>query len=464
MAYASGGIYLLLILLVGYALLSLIHPAKRMGVVHLTGLAAALGTGAMGLLLFWASLLGFAPSRALLATLGSVAATGLVLLEQRGRRIEVQFQTDPEPHGGWQTALLAVMGAGLGLMALGALLTPLHEWDALAIWGLKAKVLTHQALRPVPAYFHDLTLSYSHLNYPLLVPCLTAGAYAAMGTVDDQAGKMVSLFSGWLVVPLVYTGLRWKLPQLPAIALSAILALLPVMFRYAGVGCADLPLAMFYAGSVVFTAKWIDEQQRHDLLLAMLFSAFAAFTKNEGLALALINGLVILGFGLWRGQRRPWSSSLVFFAGVLALTAAWLVWRRGLPHTDEDYGSKLSPAIMAANLFKLGEIIPVMLIQTGAFRSWGLVWLLLGAMTLLGWRALARPHVQAVWILLILHLLMYALIYCVTPWDFFTLVVITIDRLLLHAVPAVLLLIGWHWASLASKDCFPANRSLDSRR
>ena len=64
-----------------------------------------------------------------------------------------------------------------------ALSSPLVEWDAFAIWGFKAKVLVHEALRPAPAYFHDLTLSYSHLDYPLMVPFLTAGAYAAMGTL-----------------------------------------------------------------------------------------------------------------------------------------------------------------------------------------------------------------------------------------------------------------------------------------
>ena len=222
-----------------------------------------------------------------------------------------------------------------------ALSSPLAEWDAFAIWGFKAKVLAHEALRPTPAYFHDLTLSYSHLDYPLMVPFLTAGAYAAMGTVDDQTGKLVSVFLDVLLVPMVYLGLRWKLRRLPAACLSAILAMLPVMFRYAGVGCADLPLAMFYAGSIFYVARWIDRQQWPDLILAILFSAFAAFTKNEGTVLALMNGAVILGFGLWSGRRRAWIGAAAFFAGLLAMDAAWLIWSRNLPRTHEDYGSKL---------------------------------------------------------------------------------------------------------------------------
>ena len=93
-----------------------------------------------------------------------------------------------------------------------------------------------------------------------MVPFLIAGAYAAMGTVDDQTGKLVSVFLDVLLVPMVYLGLRWKLRRLPAVCLSTILVMLPVIFRYAGVGCADLPLAMFYAGSIFYVAAGLSQR------------------------------------------------------------------------------------------------------------------------------------------------------------------------------------------------------------
>src|SRR5262249_46507300 len=144
-------------------------------------------------------------------------------------------------------------GAALLLIGGSAFSAPLLDWDAFAIWGLKAKVVAHEALRPTPAYFHDLTFSYSHLDYPLMLPFLTAGAYAASGAMDDPAAKLVSLFLDSLIVPMLYLGLRWKLSRRAAACLSVIPALLPVMFRLAGGGCADLPLAAFYAGSLFYT-------------------------------------------------------------------------------------------------------------------------------------------------------------------------------------------------------------------
>ncbi|MGA2280979.1 MAG: glycosyltransferase family 39 protein [Verrucomicrobiota bacterium] len=451
MAFLACCLYLLLIVLVGYTLLSAIHCSSRMTIVQLIGLGPAVGAGTMGLLLFWASLIGFAPSRKVLAIIGVLTLACLLVMERKKRLAQVRvWPADWEKGDWWIVVPLVVTLAGLAMIAAGALSAPLVEWDAFAIWGFKAKVLTHEALRLTPAYFHDLTLSYSHLDYPLMVPFLTAGAYAAMGTVDDQTGKLVSVFLDVLVVPMVYLGLRWKLRRLPAACLSAIVTMLPVMFRSGGVGCADLPLTMFYAGSIFYVARWIDRQQWQDLILAILFSVFAAFTKNEGTVLVLMNGAVILGFGLWGGRRRAWVGAAAFFMGLLAIDAAWLIWSRSLPRTHEDYGSKLLSSALVTHLPKLKEIIPAMLVQTTEFHVWGLLWIMAGVLALLGWRALARPYVLALWILLGLHLMSYALAYSVTPWDLNVLMPMTVDRLLLHTVPAVIFLAGWHWAEVGT--------------
>ncbi len=75
-------LYLLLIALVGYTLLSVIHPSSRLTIVQLIGLGPAVGAGTMGLLLFWTSLIGFAPSRAVLAIIGFLALASLLVMKK----------------------------------------------------------------------------------------------------------------------------------------------------------------------------------------------------------------------------------------------------------------------------------------------------------------------------------------------------------------------------------------------
>jgi len=446
MALFTCCLYLLLIVLAGYTVLSAIQPDGRLTLAQLAGLTPAVGAGTVGLLLFWASLLGFAPSRGLLAVIGGLAAAGLLVLRIQNQLTRIELRPAKwQPDDRWMFLPLAVIAAAVAIMVINAVSTPLSEWDAFAIWGFKAKVVTHEALRPAPLYFQDLSLSYSHLEYPLLVPLLISGAYAAMGTVDDQTGKLVSVFLDLLLVPMVYLGLRWKLRRLPAMCLCVVLVLLPVLFRYAGTGCADLPLATFYAGSIWFVARWIDQQRLPDLLLAVLFSAFMAFTKNEGLILAIMNGVVMLGFGLADLRNRRWLGALLFFGGLLAIDAAWLIWSRDLPRTDEDYGSKLLSAEVLTHLSALKQIVPAMIALATEPHNWGLLWITAGGLALLGWRAFGRRTVLAVWILVGMQWLSYALVYSVTPWNLSILMPLTLDRLMLHALPAIILLAGWHW-------------------
>src|SRR5206468_8487369 len=79
-------------------------------------------------------------------------------------------------------------------------------------------------------------------------------------------------------------------------------------------------------------------------------------------------------------------------------------------------------------------------------ENWAGIWILLPLMALLGWRAFADRAVVALWLLLIGHLAAYMLIYVVTPWNVEELLSVSLDPLLLHAVPVAVLLIGYHWA------------------
>jgi hypothetical protein len=435
--------YLLVIFALGNAVLACF--GRPLTIVQLAGLAPALGSGTIGLLLFWISLLGFAPSRAIVLTIGLAALAALLFLKSKKRLAPARLLAgDWKKNDWWTAAPVSIILLALFMIVSNAVSTPLMEWDAFAIWGLKAKVVADQPLLPAPPYFHDLTFSYSHLDYPLMLPFLTAGGYATMGTIDDHVGKLVSAFLDALTVPLVYLGLRWKLKRMPACCLSAILAALPAMFRYAGVGCADVLLTMYYAGSIFYVAKWIEEGQWKDLMLAILFSSFAAFTKNEGAVLALFNGSIILAIGVRGNPRRNAVGAVAFAAGTLALSAPWVLWSRNLPHSHEDYSSRLLS--LPAHLPALKQVIPAMLRETVNLHEWGLVWYMTAIIALLGWRAFGRPPVLALWILLALHLAVYAAIYCVTPWNLDLLLSITLDRLLFCCLPPLLLLAGWHWS------------------
>lgn len=439
--------YVAVLLLLGYAVLSAVLGSERRGVFELVGASIGLGAGTLGLLFFFASLAGMVPSRRLLVLFGLSAAAALLALG-KSRRLALPGgwgSREPlTPRDGMTLGVLLLFLYAAAAVASHALAFPLYEWDAFAIWGLKAKVVAAQPLRECADYFQDGTLSYSHQDYPLLIPFLIAGLYGAVGEVNESAGRLIFplLFLGFAT--LLYGGLRRKLTRPLAATLAAAGAAAPILLRWSGAGVADPALSFFHLGGVLFLADWLDRFQKQDLILAGLFSAFAAFTKNEGLALLLLNTLAATLFSLRGIDRQRCITMACVAAGALALLLPWLVFRHGLPKSHENYADRLTLSTFVENASRLKLILPAFLAQMTDWKQWGPIWLLLPLSAALGRQALLRRGAQALWLLLILHLALYVTIYVVTPWNVVEQMQISLDRLLLHVLPTAAVLIRLH--------------------
>jgi hypothetical protein len=443
--------YLITLLLLGYLTVSVIAGPAEKSLPYILGLSGACGAGNMGLLLFWESLIGITPTRWLLCILLSATIIGLIVLGMLKRLVQpaINFNDLKVPDIWCAVPLLLAMYLAF-LVAGDAVGQHLYDWDGFSIWGLKAKVVFSNSLMPVPAYFYDRSLSFSHLDYPLMVPFLTAGVYAAIGTINDQAGKIIPPFIYCSLGLMMYSALRWKLKRLPAATLAVVAMGLPVMLKYAGSGCADTALTLFWAGSIYFTIRWIDQEQVSDLMFAILFAAYTFFTKNEGIALLSINGLILFLFPLDRRQLRDLKWPVCFVLGVIILQAPWLLWSAGLPRIHENYAARLTLSIIIADPGRLQEIIPVFLSQIINFKAWGLLWVGMIGISLLGMRAFRYCYVQALWLLLSLQLVVYLLVYLITPWNLPELLTTSLYRVLLHTTPAAIFILGYHWAEISA--------------
>jgi 4-amino-4-deoxy-L-arabinose transferase-like glycosyltransferase len=435
----------------GYLALSAVCGHARRSAIDVAGLSLALGAGLVGTLLLAASLAGATPSRMLVAGLWAGTIAAALVLGRVDRLVRASWRTGPFH---WRDVAMAIplaLAAYLtAAVVVHALAFPIFEWDAFAIWGLKAKVLFHESLRSDPGYFQDRSLSFSHLDYPPLTSLLTGGVYGALGRVDDRLGKVLLPVLYIALGLTTFTALRWKLDRTRAAFLAALMMALPPCVRWAGSGNADVALTLFYGVSVYFTARWAASGEAADLAIVVLTSAFAALTKNDGLGLALLNGLaVVLSL-----PRRHWRARaglvLLALAGAGVLLAPWTIWNWTVPRTHEDYGARLSIASVFQNLPRLPIVIRAFAAETTAVATWGALWLLLILAAALGWRAFRERHVIVVWSLLAAQLAMYAAIYLVTPWNVEELLAVSLDRVLLHATPAAVLLIGYHWAQMAA--------------
>ena len=436
-------IFPILLLSVGYAIAARIVDLRRKKIPEAFALSLGLGSTWFAFGFFLLSLCKVRPG-----WIATTALGGLVL------GIALRFWPERFALGRGErasrtekiviTLAMLAMVAALGVMMTGAVLLPFCDWDAFSIWGLKAKVLAALPLVPRPEFFSDVTLSFSHLEYPLLVPFLLAAQFNLTGLNEAAVnGFAVLFYIGFGTA--IYSAARWKLRIIEAVILTTFCMTVPSVMRWANAAMADMPLAFFIALAVCYLVRYTSEQGRDDLILASIFSAAAGFTKNEGSACIAIYGFIVFIACV----RRKRFADLFIFGGIIVLLfGPWWLWSRDIPRTFEDYGGKLMRLeLLVAGLGRLKVIRSEFLGQFVWWDRWGLFWLVLLMTMVLGWRGLKLRTTRVVWTVFLMHLLVYGVVYMVTPWDVALLFSLTTDRLLLHLLPIAAMLIAYHLSS-----------------
>lgn len=441
--------YICIIFVLGYCAVSIICGRSERSVPEILGLSFTAGSGCMGILLFWISLAGFRPTRGVIFSIAVAVSTLFLLLWKRKRLPRPVISFPDRLNDLWLIIPAMITGSAMFAVCVHALAFPLYEWDAFAIWGMKAKVLAMESLRSGPIYFQDLSFSYSHLDYPLLLPFLLAGVYGITGCIDDQAAKIMFPLLYMSLGLVVYCGLRWKISRIQSAFLTGILMGTPVLVRWAGSGSADSVLTLFLAASACSTLKWLEEEKMSDLLLSVLFVTFCAHTKNEGMAIVLITFALLFIFAAGRFKGHRFFGLLIFVLSVSALLLPLLWWAKDIPRTHENYLSKISLQIIMENTLRAGVIIRAFLKEAVALSRWGGLWLLVAAMTVLGKKAFKRQYVVVIWLLLLMQIGIYQFIYLITPWNVTKLIGFSLQRLLLHITPFAIFIIGYHWSEIS---------------
>jgi len=328
---------------------------------------------------------------------------------------------------------LAAILSGWVIVCVNSMIMPLYDIDSFTLWGLKAKVLFYSGLDKT-GYFTDQSFGFSHLDYPLMQPCLTAGAYAAMGFTSEQAGKIIMpLFHIGFILLLFSSSAKfvnWKTALLLTAAASV---LTPIMY-WGSNGTVDVMLAVFYAGSLFYMASFLDGGDVKELIFAMLFTLFLIFTKNEGYVLAFINCLVFLIFVFHRNRDgiRPVLVCCLFL--VLA-SLPWFIWNIDVPKIHENYSGRISLVFNPDNISRIDGIAVQFAKAFLNVDRWGIFWLLplISLVALCG--GCRDRKVIFLWILFLLHLLLYVFIFVISPWDTVRLSEMVTERLFIHLVP-----------------------------
>jgi hypothetical protein len=344
--------------------------------------------------------------------------------------------------GRWHTFLVIAFVADLVLSAFGAIGAyfnePLGEWDAWAIWNLRARLLFNsgeqwrQAFSPI----------FQHPDYPLLIPANNARFWSYLGMDYTWTPWLLGcIFTFATVGILVASVSRLRSQSQGLLAGLVLLGMVPFL-RHGTSQYADVPLAFFILSAVLLLAIYDASERSHWGLLALsgLAAGLAAWTKNEGLlfmfALTTSRCAVV-----WRrdcgkmafAQLLCWCIGLLPGLVVIAIQKAYLSgsndllsgqnWTESMTRLSDP--SRYWHVIQAFILYALRVSRPFAVVLPLAF-------LMLGMAKKRSPKALGIPTALT---LLTLMLAGYFLVYITTPHDLHWHLASSTERLLLHLCP-----------------------------
>jgi hypothetical protein len=337
--------------------------------------------------------------------------------------------------------LLLAGGAALAAMVNRSGSEPHGQWDAWAMWNLKAKLIHGGG----DGWAQLLRDGSPHADYPLLQPLAIARLWHYAGA-ETVWGPPLFAATCLLMMIAVTTSVVTRLRGL-ALGASAGLAVLacPMLLREAASQYADLALALFITCAVGLLALALAQpcQSGRIALLAGLAAGAAAWTKNEGILFAAALLLAAAGVGTCTlGARRALALVAALALGLAPFAGA-IFWCKLAVSGHSD----LLAAPAWGQLVGDGERhqrigrIALFLLRNGPNHT--VVAAAIGLILLLP-PALNRGAAATVGIIgvtLILQLAGYYAVLLITPRDIAWHLATTADRLFIHLWPPLVVLL-----------------------
>jgi hypothetical protein len=318
---------------------------------------------------------------------------------------------------------------------------PHGDWDAWAIWNLKARFMARGQ-----AYWTDvLSTSLTHFGYPLLLPSSVARIWSWMGDEPPLAGAAVA---GVFVVasPIVVAGALARMRGwTPALWGGLLVIAAWPQAVYGSFQFADVPLGFFVLATVVLIAlDTTSHGDRRFAALAGLSMGLACLVKNEGLPFML--GLTMAYVGYQAALRRaPFLDRAARVGGFLiAAVPFWMLlyWMKtSAPSTG--LASAFTDAEALSKLTDLGRHTQILRAFLSTTWGWSGLWfagappILALALCLGGWQLDRRHRAAAGFaaVALVTMLVSYYAAYVVSPYELTWHLSTSLHRILVHIWP-----------------------------
>jgi len=374
-----------------------------------------------------------------LALVISCLLTGATLLGTRTRRPMIGRIQEARVFTYMRAAALCCAALPVVTMAWMSVRSPLAGWDGWSIWAFKGVAFAQGG--PPIGYFRDPTTLHTHPDYPLNLPLAESMLFHLPASFALPLATLLGPACFAALLCLFYAGLARIYGLLFAAVGTAMLATIPIFVDNVPAGGADVPLCLYAGGAATYLLVWWTRGEMRDAVLAALLAGGAAWTKKEGLAIAVaILGVAVVYEVIARRRNHgaSFGRRVTALCPACAIPLPWFLFVHIQHPLPRDFGP-VTLSILGNHLDRLPHLAALVGQQMVTWGNWGPFWIVLGCAVSWNGCRLAAPS-RALVLLLAAQVGVYIMVFVFSNWQPYDAHARgTLDRLLLQATPLAVL-------------------------
>jgi hypothetical protein len=335
--------------------------------------------------------------------------------------------------------MLALAIANLAILALKK---PHGDWDAWAIWNMRARFIFKAG--PFWRDAFSYVIDRSRPDYPILIPASIAGIWTAIGTDTVIVPALLAILFTIAIVGLTVSSLSILRGRSQGLFAGLVLLGTPLLITHTASQYADVPLGFYFLATLVLISLHdsLANNAGEFMLLAGITAGLSAWTKNEGLlfVISIVVARLVCVVPV-RGAKVYFKQMLFFMTGLTPILLIILYFKINLAPPNYVVALQGSSDIVVKLLdwSRYALVWETFAKQIPEFGGWAvsipllLVFYLLIVGTAVNRRS--KLSIGTSLITLFLMLVGYSVIYVVTPIDVKFQLDTSLNRLLLQLWP-----------------------------
>jgi len=317
-----------------------------------------------------------------------------------------------------------------------SLRNPHGNWDAWAIWNMRARFIFRGREHWKDAFTN--LLDWSHPDYPLLIPLTIARIWKYIGSESCVVPTLLAMFFTFSTILLIFSSLNILRSKSQGYLAGIVLLGTSCLIKHGASQYADVPLGFFFVATLILFTFYdrLPIKYNRILILTGITVGLSAWTKNEGLLFLLVvviaRSLVIIPIQGWKNFFRQ---IFIFLLGLIPILIIILYFKTNIaPPNDLLSSQGLKTFDRLIDFSRYFQISKAYIIISITFMPL----LLIVYLFIVGISREKKDKVSTNTSLIILSLMLtgYFFIFVVTPYDLNWHLGSALDRLFLQLWPS----------------------------